>query len=100
MVAFANDPINLVFAGSSSNRQRGSRSLWEWSPLCLTFIPKRNDIIRYLALEYGLTLTKSQVWAMEWSDEKILGKYKNGILLRKSRAWLIDHGFYTALMPF
>lgn len=99
MREFANNPINLIFVGSSSNRSRGSKSLWDWSPLCLAFIPQRNDIIRYLAALYDLVLTTMQKWAMAWADEKILKKYKHGILLGKTRTWLIDHGFYVFALP-
>lgn len=100
MKAFANDPKNLVIAGSSSNRSRGHKTLWNWCPLNLAWIPERNRIVRELAKDYDLTLTAPQKWAMDWADYKITKKYKHGILLGKTRAWLTQHGFHKWLMPF
>lgn len=100
MKRFANDPRNLWVSGASSNRSRGAKTIWNWSPLCLTSVPKRNAVVRQLAGDFGLTLTKPQQWAMDWSDNKILVKYKHGIHLGKARAWLIQNGFYKFLMPF
>lgn len=100
MSLFANDPRNLAIVGASSNRSRGHKTLWNWSPLCLRFVPTRNAIVRELYDEFDLTLTASQKWAMDWSDKKILEKYKHGIHMGKVRAWLIENGFYKFLMPF
>ena len=100
MRKFANDPRNLVIAGKKSNSSRGHKTLWNWSPLNLAWIPERNKIVRQLAKDYGIKLTKPQQWAMDWADEKILVKYKHGILLGKSRAWLVEKGFYKFLLPF
>ena len=100
MRKFANDPMNLVSVGSSANMSRGSLNLWEFLPLNLAYIPVRNDIVRKMNEKYNLTLSPSQEWAMDFSDKKILEKYKNGIRLGKVRAWLINHGFHRLLMPF
>ena len=100
MKKFSNDERNLTIAGSSSNRSRGHKTLWNWSPLNLAWLPERNRIVRELAEDYGLVLTKPQQWAMDWSDEKITVKYKHGIALGKTRSWLVSHGFHKFLMPF
>lgn len=100
MKCFANDHRNLTIAGQSSNRSRGHKTLWNWVPLNLAWIPTRNRIVRELAADYGLTLTKSQQWAMNWADKKLTTTHKHGIHMGKSRAWLIKNGFYKVLMPF
>jgi len=100
MKAFSNDLHNLIPTSSSSNRSRGAKTLWNWAPLNLKYIPRRNAIVRDLAADYGLHLSKTQLWAMEWSNTKILVKHQHGIHLGKARAWLIQKGFYKFLMPF
>lgn len=100
MGLFSNDYRNLVIVGYSSNRSRGHKTLWNWSPLNLAYVPVRNAIVRELAKEYGLTLSITQKWAMNWADDKIKVKYRHGIHLGKTRTWLIEHGFYKFLMPF
>lgn len=100
MIKFANDHRNLCPTKPGSNRSRGCKTLWNWSPLNLSFIPERNRIVRKLYSEYGLTLSLSQKWALDWSDYKITKKYKQGIHLGKVRSWLFDKGFHRILMPF
>lgn len=100
MEMFANDPRNLAVVGASSNRSRSAKTLWNWSPLCLTYVPVRNAIVRELYEEFGLKLTAPQKWAMVWADKKILETHKHGIHLGKVRSWLIEHGFHSWLLPF
>jgi len=100
MKCFANDHRNLVISGSGSNRSRGHKTLWNWVPLNLAWIPTRNSIVRELATDYGLILTKSQQWSMDWTDAKITTKHKHGIHMGKARSWLIEHGFHSVFMPF
>ncbi len=99
MREFANDANNLIPVSMSSNRSRGTKSLWEWAPLNLAFVPERNAIIRGLCEKYELVLTKRQLWAMDYADKKI-AKHKYGIHLGKFRGWLITNGFHRWLMPF
>ncbi len=100
MAQFANDPRNLTPVSASSNQSRGHKTLWNWVPLNLAIVPVRNALVRELYDDYGLTLTKSQQWALDWSDKKILHKHKYGIHMGKTRAWLLAHGFHRAFMPF
>jgi hypothetical protein len=100
MKCFANDHRNLTIAGQSSNRSRGSKNLFDWVPLNLAYVPVRNAIVRELANDYGLTLSKPQHWAMDWADNKILKKYKHGIHMGKARSWLIERGLHRVLLPF
>ena len=86
MIKFANDPRNLVIVGKSSNRSRGAKTLWNWVPLCLAYVPVRNATVRELYAEYGLKLGITQQWAMDWADKKILHKHKHGIHMGKVRA--------------
>ena len=100
MKDFANDQRNLIATKSSSNRQRGDKTLWNWCPLNLAYLPERNQIIRELVKDYGLNLTESQLWALTWSDRKLTGQLRHGIHMGKTRAWLIKNGFYRWLMPY
>lgn len=100
MKCFANDQRNLAVAGPGSNRSRGHKTLWNWVPLNLAWIPTRNAIVRELATDYGLTLTKPQIWAMDWADKKLRIRHKHGIHMGKVRAWLLQRGFHRALFPF
>ena len=100
MRLFSNDARNLIPVAAGSNRSRGARSLWQWLPLNTAYIPTRNAIVRELFVAYGLEMSKSQRWALDFADAKIAGKYKNGYRMNAVRAWLIDKGFHRALMPF
>jgi len=99
MKQFANEERNLIPVAAGSNRSRGSNSLWNWLPLNTHYIPVRNALVRSMYADYGLKLTKTQQWAMDWSDAKILVKYKHGIRMNGVRAWLIDKGLHRILMP-
>ena len=100
MQKFANDMDNLIVVSGGSNMSRGSKTLWEWSPLNLAYIPERNRIIRLMADRYGLELTTLQQWSMDFADKAILGRHKNGLHLGRVRSWLIERGFYRLLLPF
>ncbi len=100
MQTFANDTSNMVVTNSSSNMSRGNKTLWNWVPLNLHFIPYRNQIIREMADKYGLTLTKTQFWAMAWADKKITKKHRHGIRMGAVRSWLFRNGFHRIAVPF
>jgi hypothetical protein len=100
MKMFSNDQRNLIPVAAGSNRSRGANSLWTWLPLNTHYIPTRNATVRELFLDYGLKMSDSQKWALDFADAKINKKYKHGYRLNSVRAWLIGKGFHRILMPF
>jgi len=97
MKQLANDPDNLISVSSSSNRSRGSKSIWDWCFLNLAYVPERNRITQELYAKYDLVMTPSQKWAIDWANNKILKKYKYGIHLGKVRSWLVSKGLHKIL---
>lgn len=96
---FAHDPLNLIPVRAGSNRARGSKSLWEYAPLNLAWIPERNRRVRELCEKYQLAPTNEMQFAMQWSDQKLI-KYRNGLHLGKVRRWLFSIGVSPSVMPF
>lgn len=100
MRSMANDPLHIIATSASSNRQRGSKYLYEWIPFNLAFLPDRNAIVSMIADKYQIKISDKQFKAMEFVNDRIQNKYKHGIMINKARAWLIDNGFRIGMLPF
>ncbi len=87
LVQFANDPDNLVSTSDSSNRSKGGRSISEWIPLNIAYIPEMFDKIKSIADKYGLIIPESDLKFMLYVEQRISKKYKHGINIGRVRRW-------------
>lgn len=98
MRRFANDPLNIIPVIAGSNRSRGSHTSWNWLPLNLAYIQKRNEITKQIYEKYGLTLQPEQIFFFDWWESK-LKNHRLGVKPPKIRAWLLRNNFPLSLMP-